>query len=41
MNDSLDMPAIALAINGGDNEPLIQRNPQRDPGYCRKIKKDI
>jgi hypothetical protein len=23
MNDSLDLPAVALAINGGDNEPLI------------------
>ena len=41
MNDSLDMPAIALAINGGDNEPLIQRNLQREPGYCRKVKQDI
>ena len=37
MNDSfINMPQPpALAINGGDNEPLIHR-PQ--PGYCRRIK---
>jgi hypothetical protein len=30
-----------MAINAGDNEPLIDRPREQRQGYCRRLKQDI